>query len=88
MGAGPSGIAFYPGTGESASYDRHLFLVDFYGSGSTVHSFRCGRKGAGYVLADHKEFYKGETVTDLVFGCERAHVSLGLGWRMAAQSQR
>lgn len=83
MGAGPSGIAFYPGTGESAAYDRHLFLVDFYGSGSTVHSFRCEQKGAGYVLADHKEFYKGETVTDLVFGYDgRMYLSdWGGGWQ-------
>ncbi len=83
MGAGPSGIAFYPGTGESAAYDKHLFMVDFYGSGSTVHSFRCDQDGAGYKLADHKEYYKGVTVTDLVFGYDgRMYLSdWGGGWQ-------
>lgn len=83
MGDGPSGIAFYPGTGESSNYDRHLFLVDFYGSGAKVHSFRCDQDGAGYKLADHKEFYKGVTVTDLVFGYDgRMYLSdWGGGWQ-------
>lgn len=82
LGDGPSGIAFYPGTGESKAYDRHFFMADFYGSGAKVHSFRCDQDGAGYKLADHAEFYKGVTVTDLIFGYDgRMYLSdWGGGW--------
>ncbi|HTH46284.1 MAG TPA: PQQ-dependent sugar dehydrogenase [Candidatus Limnocylindria bacterium] len=31
MGHGPAGIAYYPGTGLPARYDRHFFLSDFPG---------------------------------------------------------
>ncbi len=31
IGHGPAGIAYYPGTGMPAGYDRHFFLTDFPG---------------------------------------------------------
>ena len=31
IGHGPAGIAYYPGTGLSARYDRHFFVTDFPG---------------------------------------------------------
>lgn len=82
MCAGPSGILFNPGTGEAASLERHFFLVDFYGSGAIVHSFRCDQEGAFYKLADHKEFYKGLTITDIAWGYDgRFYMSdWGGGW--------
>lgn len=82
MGAGPSGILFNPGTGEGASLDRHFFLVDFYGSGATVHSFRCEQDGAFYKVADHGDFYKGLTITDIAWGYDgRFYMSdWGGGW--------
>lgn len=82
MGAGPSGILFNPGTGEGKSLDRCFFLVDFYGSGAIVHSFRCEQEGAFYKLADHNEFYKGLTITDIAWGPDgRFYLSdWGGGW--------
>ena len=82
MGAGPSGIAFYPGLGEDHAYDGHLFLVDFYGSGAIIHSFKCVPEGAGFALEDAKDFYKGVTVTDIAFGYDgRLYASdWGGGW--------
>lgn len=82
MGAGPSGLLLYPGTGESSAYDGCLFMVDFYGSGSTIHAFRPTPSGAGYVVSDHVEYYKGVTVTDIVWGYDgRLYMSdWGGGW--------
>lgn len=83
LGDGPSGMALYPGTGESRAYDGCLFLVDFYGSGAKVHSFRCVPRGAGFTLADHQEFYRGTTVTDIAWGYDgRLYLSdWGGGWQ-------
>ncbi len=80
--AGPSGIEFYPGVGESRKYDGCFFLVDFYGSGSTVHSFRCVPEGAGFRLTDTSEYYKGSTITDIKWGYDsRLYMSdWGGGW--------
>ncbi|MCC6428136.1 MAG: HEAT repeat domain-containing protein [Phycisphaerales bacterium] len=80
--AGPSGIALYPGTGESSKYEGCLFLVDFYGSGSTVHAFRPTQDGAGFKVTDHVEYYKGVTVTDIAWGYDgRLYMSdWGGGW--------
>jgi quinoprotein glucose dehydrogenase len=82
MCAGPSGLLLYPGTGESSKYDGCLFLVDFYGSGSTVHAFRPTPEGAGYKVTDHVEYYKGVTITDIAWGYDgRLYMSdWGGGW--------
>src|SRR5439155_1658539 len=41
IAAGPSGVAYFPGTGLSAQFQDHFFLVDFRGGGanSGVHTF-------------------------------------------------
>ncbi len=82
MCAGPSGIALYPGTGESHAYEGCLFLVDFYGSGSTVHAFRPSPQGAGFRVTDHVEYYRGATITDIAWGYDgRLYMSdWGGGW--------
>ncbi|MDB5172115.1 MAG: hypothetical protein JWN51_888 [Phycisphaerales bacterium] len=69
LGAGPSGVAYYPGTGLNEKYDNHLFMVDFRGGhgNSVVHSFAMKPKGATYELADHGEFIKGMLATDIDF---------------------
>lgn len=79
---GPSGIKFYPGTGESHAYDGCFFLVDFYGSGSTIHAFRAMPQGAGFRVADHVDYYKGVTITDIAWGADgRLFMSdWGGGW--------
>lgn len=82
MGAGPSGMLLYPGTGESSAFDGCLFMVDFYGSGSTVHAFRPTAEGATYQVSDHVEYYKGVTVTDIAWGYDgKLYMSdWGGGW--------
>lgn len=82
MGAGPSGILFNPGTGEGESLERCFFLVDFYGSGATVHAFRCETEGAFYRVADRRDYYKGLTITDIAWGYDgRFYMSdWGGGW--------
>lgn len=82
VGAGPSGLAYYPGTGENHAYDDTFFMVDFYGSGSTVHSFRASAIGAGFRLTEKGEYYRGTTVTDIMWGPDsRLYLSdWGEGW--------
>lgn len=82
VGAGPSGIAYYPGTGENAGFDDTILMVDFYGSGSTIHQFQCVPDGAGFGLQDRRVYYKGVTVTDIAWGYDgRLYCSdWGEGW--------
>lgn len=69
IGAGPSGVAFYPGTGLPARYDRHFFLCDFRGGpNSLVHSFALRPRGAGFEAHDETEFITGFLCTDVEFG--------------------
>lgn len=69
IASGPSGLAYYPGTGMPDRYQKHFFLVDFTGSdSSSVHSFALSPKGAGYDLVDRGTFITGLLVTDIAFG--------------------
>lgn len=69
IASGPSGLAYYPGTGMPDRYQKHFFLVDFTGSdSSSVHSFALNPKGAGYDLVDRGTFITGLLVTDIAFG--------------------
>lgn len=83
VGAGPSGITYYPGVGETRELDDTILMVDFYGSGSTVHAFRMVENGAWFDLEDRREFYKGKTVTDIAWGYDgRLYLSdWGGGWQ-------
>jgi len=69
-GAGPSGVAYYPGTGLSSAYDRHFFECDFRGgfTGSGVHMFTMEPQGAGFKIANEKEFLWDTLATDICFG--------------------
>jgi len=82
VGAGPSGLAYYPGTGESHRYDDTFLMVDFYGSGATLHAFRAAPAGAGFRLTERHEYYRGTTVTDIAWGPDsRLYLSdWGEGW--------
>ena len=70
MGAGPSGIAYYPGTSLSKAYDKHFFECDFRGgfTGSGVHAFTMQPVGAGFKMADLHNFIWDTLATDIVFG--------------------
>jgi len=70
LGAGPSGVAYYPGTGFSHEYDRHFFECDFRGGflGSGVHTFTMEPAGAGFKMAHLRNFLWDTLATDIVFG--------------------
>ncbi len=83
VSAGPSGFEFYPGTGESASLDRHFMLVDFRGSKSVIHTFMLEPEGAWFRLDDLGTYYDDETTyTDIAWGADgRLYCSdWGGGW--------
>jgi quinoprotein glucose dehydrogenase len=73
IGAGPSGVAYYPGTGLPARYDRHFFMCDFRGGpNSVVRAFALRPKGASFEAFDETEFLTGPLCTDVDFGVDGA----------------
>ena len=73
IGNGPSGLAYYPGTGFPDSYKGHFFLCDFRGgTGSGVHSFAVKPRGASFEVVDRTEFIWEVLVTDGDFGYDGA----------------
>lgn len=67
LGAGPSGFAYYPGTGLSARYDDHFFMCNYTSPGG-VESFAVKPKGAGFEIVDPHDFWKPVQATDVEFG--------------------
>ena len=67
---GPSGLAYYPGTGLPGEYAGHFFLADFKGSpaNSGVYSFAVRPQGASFELVDLKQFAWNILATDVEFG--------------------
>jgi len=69
IGNGPSGLAYYPGTGLNERYRDHFFLCDFRGgSGSGVHAITVRTNGAGFAVASRSDFLWNVLVTDGDFG--------------------
>jgi quinoprotein glucose dehydrogenase len=70
LGAGPSGVAHYPGTGLPEKYKDHFWMVDFRGTatGSGIHCFALSPKGAGFEMTDRSQFIWNVLATDCVFG--------------------
>ncbi len=70
IGSGPSGVAYYPGTGLNDHYDKHFFMCDFRGASvnSGVHTFTLKPRGAGFELTSREEFVWNCLVTDICFG--------------------
>lgn len=67
---GPSGLAYYPGTGLDEKFRGHFFLADFRGSpaNSGIRSFAMIPKGASFELVDSQEFIWSILATDVDFG--------------------
>lgn len=67
---GPSGLAYYPGTGLNESYKGHFFLCHFKGSraSSSINTYTVNTDGASYQLSESKKFLKGVLPTDVTFG--------------------
>ena len=74
LASGPSGLAYYPGTGLDERYRGHFFLCDFRGrpNGSGVHAFDVTPKGAGFELGEVEQFLWNALVTDFDFGPDSA----------------
>ncbi len=67
---GPSGVAYYPGTGLSPEYQGHIFICHFKGSlaRSGVHTYTIKPKGATFDIVDSKPFLQRALPTDVGFG--------------------
>lgn len=69
---GPSGVAYFPGTGLPAAFKEHFFLVDFRGgpANSGIHTFTVQPKGAGFELVNRDHFLWNILATDAKFGVD------------------
>jgi quinoprotein glucose dehydrogenase len=72
--SGPSGLAYYPGTGLPDHFRGRFLLVDFRGgpANSGVRSFRLKPKGASFELIDAEETIWNVLATDVDFGPDGA----------------
>ncbi|HEY5551276.1 MAG TPA: HEAT repeat domain-containing protein [Opitutaceae bacterium] len=67
---GPSGIAYYPGTGLTPDYAGHLFITHFKGSisNSGIFAYKMKPAGASYAIDTAAPFLTGALPTDVRFG--------------------
>lgn len=67
---GPSGIAYYPGTGLTPAYAGHLFITHFKGaiSNSGIFTYKLKPAGASYEVETAAPFLTGALPTDVRFG--------------------
>lgn len=88
---GPSGIAYYPGTGLSPDYAGHLFITHFKGSIATsgVYTYTMKPKGAWFELEEKKLFAKGILPTDVTFAPDGKFYVLDWvnGWPKSAKGR-
>jgi quinoprotein glucose dehydrogenase len=71
---GPSGFAYYPGTGLNATQKGRFYISDFRGAANTsgIRSFKLQPKGASFELTQPEQFLWGFEVTDCDFGPDGA----------------
>jgi len=88
---GPSGIAFYPGTGLNSSYRDTLFITHFKGAiaKSGIYTYTLQPDGASYRVADCQPFLTSALPTDAKFGPDgRLYVTdWGEGWRKSSRGR-
>lgn len=67
---GPSGVAYYPGTGLAPGYEGTIFITHFKGAiaSSGIQTYNLRPEGASYAVADSKTFLSGALPTDTKFG--------------------
>jgi quinoprotein glucose dehydrogenase len=72
--SGPSGLAYFPGTGLTDHFKDRFLLVDFRGgpANSGVRSFRLKPKGASFEMVDAEETLWNVLATDVDFGPDGA----------------
>ncbi|MEK6249843.1 MAG: HEAT repeat domain-containing protein, partial [Planctomycetales bacterium] len=76
LGNGPSGVAFYPGTGLNEDYQGHMFYCDYGGpkSQTGVYAFRFKPQGATFEMDNVHKFIWGLTCSDVEFGYDGVYV--------------
>ncbi|HEU5077952.1 MAG TPA: HEAT repeat domain-containing protein [Opitutaceae bacterium] len=69
---GPSGVAYYPGTGLTPAFNHTFFICHFKGSisRSGVQSYKIKEDGAGFQIVDSAPFFEGLLPTDVTFGTD------------------
>jgi quinoprotein glucose dehydrogenase len=74
IASGPSGLAYYPGTGLPEHFQGRFLLADFRGgpANSGVRSFRVQPKGASFELIDAEQEIWNVLATDVDFGPDGA----------------
>ncbi len=67
---GPSGIAYYPGTGLNADYAGQIFITHFKGSipRSGIYTYKLQPAGASYTVKETAPFLTNALPTDVRFG--------------------
>ncbi len=67
---GPSGIAYYPGTGLTPEYAGHIFITHFKGTipRSGIYAYKVKPAGASYAIEDAAPFLTNALPTDVRFG--------------------
>jgi quinoprotein glucose dehydrogenase len=67
---GPSGVAYYPGTGLTPDYAGKIFITHFKGSiaSSGIFTYKVKPNGASYAIEDAAPFLKNALPTDVRFG--------------------
>jgi quinoprotein glucose dehydrogenase len=67
---GPSGIAYYPGTGLNESFRGSIFITHFKGNiaRSGIYDYKVKPNGASYAIAAAKPFLTSALPTDVKFG--------------------
>ncbi len=67
---GPSGIAYYPGTGLTPKFAHTIFITHFKGSisNSGIYAYTVKPEGASYAIDTAKPFLTGALPTDVRFG--------------------
>ena len=72
--AGPSGVAYNPGTALSDEWEDHFFVTIFPGSPSNarIHGFTLEPSGAGFELGEDREMVRGLLSVGIDFGPDGA----------------
>ena len=72
--AGPSGMAYNPGTALSDAWKNHFFVTSFVGSASTarLYAFKLDEKGAGFDMGPEQTLLKGILAVGVRFGPDGA----------------
>ena len=83
IGAGPSGLTYYPGIGLPDRYDDHFFMCDYRADQqSSIRSFAVRPQGAGFEMVDEHEFWQQIAASDVEFGYDGRLYALDFieGW--------